>query len=252
MKFADEFLRHVRRRCNVSSAVWRTMSDMNEPRSVPELAKELGVKIPDVLRACASLNLPIRRGAARLTTQQVRRLRRAHEEGFLTRRKPAPIPPKSQPRADDWATSECKCCTFRFEHSPEQAPLHCQDCAAHYETDGEPHVRTIRRLSSHCEILERRATAAASKAAEYHDRMKAALRSRDTWKRVLVDVALGHERTDEGCCCGAPEYPCASRLQLQLSNPGIAHRIEELECLPPGELRRVLEGDDDAANLMWD
>lgn len=62
--------------------------DMAEPTSVPELAKELGVKIPDVLRACGTLGLPVRRGAARLTSRQVQRLRRAHADGVVARREP--------------------------------------------------------------------------------------------------------------------------------------------------------------------
>jgi hypothetical protein len=77
--------------------------------------------------------------------------------------------------------------------------------------------------------------------------MKAALQSRDKWRRALVEVALAHEPTERGgCCCGATKYPCVTRRQLEIVNLGIAKQVERLEGLSDKELEQVLYGDDRA------
>lgn len=77
--------------------------------------------------------------------------------------------------------------------------------------------------------------------------MKAAMASRDKWRRVLVEVALGHEQMETGGSpCGAQRFPCVTRRQLELSNLGIAKEVELLEALPEEEFRALLYGSDDA------
>lgn len=207
---------------------------------VPDIAREFGVKIPDVLRTAQNLGLPIRRGAARLTPSQVRQLREAYKHGSTIRR-PPPEPPR--PRFAGLRTSRCHCCGLAFELKEDETQLHCGLCADHYEVDGEDANRTIRRLNSHVELFRGRYEQVAAKATEFQARMKSALASRDKWRRMLVEVALGHEPERGGCCCGAPVYPCGTRRQVEMSNRGIHRQIEQFEGMHHDELLEVLYGD---------
>lgn len=78
--------------------------------------------------------------------------------------------------------------------------------------------------------------------------MKAALGSRDRWKRTLAAVMVAHGPKDDddpaqGCACGQ-EWPCVTRRTLTVVNRGIAAQVEALESLPQDEFEKFLYGDD--------
>jgi hypothetical protein len=129
--------------------------------------------------------------------------------------------------------------------------VHCGRCADHYEVDGEDANRTIRRLGSHVDLFRERYEQVALKATDYEKRMKSALASRDKWRHMLVEVALGHEPAQGGCCCGAPVFPCGTRKQVEMSNRGIYRQIEQFEGLHNDELLDALYGDSDTLS-DWD
>lgn len=228
---------------------------MAHPTDVPALAKELGVRINDILDCAHEIGLPIRRGAARLTAAQANRLREEREAGRLTRRssssRPQYSPPPPKPPPTD--VFKCSCCGFRFSHDADgDLPEHCSVCVRHYPKPNEPDSRAIERLTEHDGRWRQRVDFASKKATEYENRMRSALRSRDTWKRVLVEIVVAHEPLgDGGCCCGAANFPCVTRRQLEDSNKGIAREIEKLESLGEEELSRFLHGDDDLVS-DWD
>jgi hypothetical protein len=137
-----------------------------------------------------------------------------------------------------------------FEHKGSEVEFFCDRCRDHYEVGGEDINRTMKRLGSHNELFQRRYEEVASLAANYHQRMKAAMGSRDKWKRIVVEVALGHEPVENGsCCCGAPVFPCGTRRQVEMSNLGIFRQIEQFESMHNDELLDLLYGD---ANTLPD
>lgn len=78
-----------------------------------------------------------------------------------------------------------------------------------------------------------------------YKRMTGPFESRDKWRRLLVSVALAHEKVRGGRCnCGAPQCPCVTRRQPAIENLGIAKQIERIEGLPQEDVDRFLDGDD--------
>lgn len=217
---------------------------MTEHVFVPDIAREFGVKIADVLRTAERLGLPVKRGAARLTSLQVQQLRQAYKDGATRRRFIPPPPP--QPRFERLRTSRCPCCDLSFRQKESEADLHCEQCADHYEIAGEDTRRTIARLSVHEKLFRGRYEQVGAKATSYETRMKSALASRDKWRQMLIEVMLGHEPEKGGCCCGAPVFPCGTRRQVEMSNRGIYRQIEQFEGMHHDELLEVMYGDPDA------
>lgn len=215
--------------------------NMAEHVFVPDIAREFGVKIADVLRTAERLSLPIRRGAARLTSLQAQQLRQAYKDGAPRQRFVPPPPP--QPRFERLRTSRCLCCDLSFKQKESEADLHCELCADHYEIAGEDASRTIARLVAHIELFRGRYEQVATKATSYENRMKSALASRDKWRKMLVEVMLGHEPEKSGCCCGAPVLPCGTRRQVEMSNRGIYRQIEQFEGMHHDELLELMYGD---------
>lgn len=61
----------------------------------------------------------------------------------------------------------------------------------------------------------------------------------------MVEIVVAHDQLEDGsCCCGADNFPCVTRRQLEESNRGIARQIELLEGLSEKELQKFLHGDD--------
>jgi hypothetical protein len=220
---------------------------MTHPIDVPGLARELGVKIVDILDCARELRLPVQRGAARLTAAQANRLRQEWKAGRLTSRSnrpkfalsSSPPPPRSE-------IFKCGCCGFHFVYDRDGSPPeHCSACSGHYPRQGEPTGRTIERLMEHDSRWRQRVADASAKATDYERRMRSALQSRDLWRRTLVEIVVAHEPlTDGSCCCGAGEFPCVTRRQLEVSNRGLARQVETLEGLSEEELNKFLHGDD--------
>jgi hypothetical protein len=77
----------------------------------------------------------------------------------------------------------------------------------------------------------------------FEERMRAALHSRDSWRRALVEVALVHEKTDAGCLCGAKVYPCMTMQAIERANRGVARQVEVF-CALSDEERGEALGDD--------
>lgn len=234
------------------SVVARILTSMTHPIDVPGLARELGVKIVDILDCARELRLPVRRGAARLTVAQANRLREEWKAGRLTSRssRPKVVPPPPQPRSDVF---KCGCCGFYFVYDRDGSPPeHCNTCIGHYPRQDESTARTIERLMEHDGRWQKRVADASEKATDYEGRMRSALRSRDLWRRTLVEIIVAHEPlTDGSCCCGAGEFPCVTRRQLEVSNWGIARQVETLEGLSEKELEKFMRGDDGPVS-DWD
>lgn len=214
-----------------------------------ELARELGVSILVVIQVAERLKLPVRRGAAELTPRQEQLIRAEVDRGGWkdrTRRS------ETEPAPTYWSAPSvryptCECCGFRFVHytPPSEPPPQCEHCTEHYEIEGESTDRVIARLEDHEQRARDRYLAASSKATEYEGRMKAAYESRQKWKAALVEIAVGHEQTDDGkCLCGAKESPCTTLRFLEYANKGIARQVERLAALPREALNHELYRDE--------
>jgi hypothetical protein len=214
---------------------------------VCDIAKELGVSSADVIHYAPKLGVNVRRAAARLTESQARRIREAAERGFLVRRslRDAAMPSSTAPPSERFA--RCMCCDLGFTYSVDVKPAFCGTCEDHYQVEGEDTARALERALDHEARLRKWLEDAGTQTSKYRGQMKAALRSRDSWRRALIEVALAHEATAKGgCCCGAAEYPCVTRRHLESVNLGIAKRVEEVEGLSDAELEDFLYGDDEA------
>jgi len=216
---------------------------MTQRLRVFELARELGVTILVIIQVAERLRLPVRRGVAELTPRQEQLIRNEVERGGWRNRKhrTEEEPKPTYNAVPSLRHSTCDCCGFLFTYVSWEQPEWCEHCAGHFETESEPADRTIARLKDHEQRVREWYLAAKSKATEYETRMKSAYESRQKWKAALVEIAIGHEPTDDGrCLCGAKEYPCATVRLLEYANKGISRQVERLAALPREELDREL------------
>lgn len=85
--------------------------------------------------------------------------------------------------------------------------------------------------------------------------VRAALESRDGWRRALVRVALEHEPDDDGNCvwCGPDHrYPCRFVTDLERVSLGRARQVERFASMKEKELAaelREIDHDDDEDDL---
>lgn len=222
---------------------------MPERLRVFELAKELGTSNRVVVSIAQELQLPVIRGVAQLTARQEQLIRdRFHAKHSRVQRVPPPPPPVVRQPKQEVKYVRCACCELGFQYviGPDHIrPDWCPHCLSHYEVDNEPEARTISRLSDHVQRTRKAHKETASSAGKYYDDMKRAYESRQKWKIALVDIALGHEKADEGkCSCGANKFPCVTMRALEQSNRGIARQIDRLSSLTPEQLDWELHRDD--------
>jgi len=222
---------------------------MKQRMRVFELASELGVRLPVIIHIAEDLGLPVRRGVAQLTPRQETLIRDEFSRGTWKdqgqRRKDSREPSRPQ---DALRYAKCECCELTFTYGDSnglERPRWCQDCADHYQTADETSERAIARYANHEQATRARWQYASQRATEYASRMKMAFESRQKWKAALVEIALGHELTNEGnCACGASESPCATIRMLEYANRGIARQVERLTSLSREELERELYADE--------
>jgi hypothetical protein len=219
---------------------------MQQRLRVFELARELGVSILVIIQVAQRLKLPIRRGIAELTPRQEQLIRdEVDRGGWRDRRHRVEEEPKSYDVTPTVRYTICECCGFHFSYEGWGKPDWCDQCAEHYEVEGESTDRTIARLADHEPRLRKGYRYSSNKATEYEGKMKSAFESRQKWKAALVEVALGHEPADKGkCTCGASESPCATMRLLEYANKGIARQVERLTALSREELDHELYRDE--------
>lgn len=214
--------------------------------TVAQLAKELGVSLNKIMQLAAKVGIRVTRGAATLSPAQADRVRaRANDEtqraARAALRPQSPGAPKAidrvrlaVPAPDDeprvGPPNPCGCCGLniggRRPDDDEDLPLLCPQCAAHYAIEGEDESRVQTRLRDHDVRLRLVYARLWSQMTDTSERLRAALRSRNAWRRVLVEVALLHEENLTGCSCGAKNYPCATVRAIETTNRGIARQVE--------------------------
>jgi hypothetical protein len=107
----------------------------------------------------------------------------------------------------------CACCGMRFERSQhDRTQRHYFDCQQHYPQDGEAPERELARLRHHDQVLGKGYAAAWHFQRKYHEKMTAALETRDKWKAALAQVLLTHEPAPDGSCtvCHEATFPCST------------------------------------------
>jgi hypothetical protein len=226
--------------------------------TVAELAKELGVSQNAVMLLARKVEVTVTRGASKLALRQADRVRaRARDEAAhaakaalrplpgLSKRAPVGAAPATEQVRVGPATP-CSCCGLnigrRQRDAEDELPL-CEQCMPHYAIAGEGDARSLARLQDHDRRLRLVYAQLWSRVTDLDDRLHAALRSRNSWRRVLVEVAACHEETPTGCSCGAKSFPCMTRKKIEQVNRGIARQIEDYLTLDDDELAAEL-GDD--------
>jgi hypothetical protein len=216
--------------------------------TVGQLAKELGVKHNDVMKLASEVGMRFTRVAATLTPNQADRVRahlagkRKAEEQRMTRRLSQPPPPRRSAPAPireepvPGPPNACSCCGIAIRVGPTTTVARCRSCSDHYAIEGEDEARVLDRLRDHEAAMLHAYRAEADAAGEFEGRMKAALRSRDSWRGALVETALAHEELGTGGCrCGAREFPCFTLNKLEATNRGIARRVETFGAMTDDE-----------------
>lgn len=232
---------------------------------VHTLAKELGVRPNEIMSMGSEVGIRVVRVASKLSPSQAEQIRRhaAVEAQRRERAKSAapavsPRPSKparalgqaaahapARPIPSDGPEHACSCCGLHVPASPSWStgdePIRCPACAVHFEVPGEDQARLLARLQDHDARLGRAYLAAWTAAADFENRMKAALHSRDSWRGALVEVALAHDEAGSGRCkCGAKTFPCFTLKALEQANRGIARQVERFGTMSDEDREREL------------
>jgi hypothetical protein len=207
----------------------------------------LGCSSREIVQGAQLLGIQVRRAAALLTAGQEQKIREAVTSGFIRRRgspppRQLPVPPL-QPE-ERWEFSTCQCCLLKFSHDAGESPVVCNHCEHHYRLYDESVERTLERLSEHEERLFAEIARYREANNQLEQHVHSAYGKRDKWMQALVETVLAHEPAEDqdGCVCGAAEYPCVTRRYLPQINRGIAKRVDELDHMSEGERDRVLYG----------
>ena len=203
------------------------------------LAKELGLKPNDIFRLARDEKLNLTRVAATMPRKHADQIRARHAtelkaaEQRTTRRITAPWPPPSAKLAPTkeepvpGPSNACSCCGIAIRIDPTAAVTRCRACGSHYAIEGEDDARVLARLRDHESALLHAYRVEAEEAADFEQRMKGALRSRDSWRGALVETMLAHEQVAAGGCrCGSREFPCFTVNKLEAVNRGITRQVE--------------------------
>jgi hypothetical protein len=212
---------------------------MPEQLHVFDVAKELGVNISLVIKIADHLNIPLRRGAARVTQGQAARIREECHRGNWKLPPSAARKPEVRLHPDGYfRAGRCACCKLSFRFTEDQdKPKWCRNCGGHYEIRGESPERQLARLIDHEARLSDWCEQASSKANEFESRMKHAYEGRQRWKTAFVEVILAHAESANGKCAACAERcPCTTWRTLEYANKGIAREVERLATLPPSQL----------------
>jgi hypothetical protein len=137
-------------------------------------------------------------------------------------------------------TTHCKCCELPIEYN-NSAPRHCPACEDRYPQHDEPTDRTITRLSAHVLTYRDKMNTAAVNAAKQRRAADAGYKTRDAWRRAMVETVLAHVPGPGGkCTCGGGKYPCFTRKSVEKGSPGIRKEIERFEAMSEDEFERQL------------
>jgi hypothetical protein len=232
----------------------------NERIPIVDLARELNIKAPALIRLANKIGINVIRVAATLSPGQAYRLRSAVDAEKRQMRLATQMAglvhpqPAASPSPAPRATSQCECCSYPFAHDEDEKPQFCSECREHHEQTDEPIQRELTRLQAH-------AAKGHTRVAEYREANNKLVRERDEayvkrdkWMRALVEIVVAHgpEEDGDGCVCGSKDFPCLTRRQLRHSNRGIYERCEELEAMSEAEFNKVLYGDDYSFFQDWE
>lgn len=232
--------------------------------AVCDLAGELHLSSRELIQTAQSLGINVLRAAATLTSGQEYRLREAVANDRVVRQRAdgraAAFETARQRQAE--ARQEemqrhatCTCCGYLFMYRPlEESSEVCNECRNHFEQSGESYVRTLTRHEEHVAQSKRKVAEyrqAATKLARERDEAYA---KRNKWMAALVEIVVAHgpAEANDGCVCGAPEFPCVTRRHLRHVNRGIYDRCEELEAMNEAEFNKILYGTDYSFFTDWE
>jgi len=232
--------------------------DMGQYIRVCDLAGELNISIAEVVRVAKSLGINVNRGVANLHSGQAFKIREAVASGMIHRsaiREALLAAPPSPPPRPEFLDAKCSCCQYAFRYKVDvESDEMCAACAQHFQQDGESFVQTHVRLEDH-EAMSRKKVEQYREACDRLSREKdEAYAKRNKWMAALVEIVIAHAAAedDDGCLCGAPEWPCVTRRHLRIANVGIYKQAEKLESLPVAERDRILYDHDYSYFQNWD
>lgn len=236
----------------------------NQRIAVCDLAHELGVSSRELIQTARSLGINVIRAVATLSPGQAHVLRDAVVNNLVTQRQAveraaAAHQARERARADEVAARQlhatCTCCGYLFAYYPtKESGEICRDCRQHYERPGESYVETLTRHEEHVARSKRKVEDYREACHKLSAERDEAYRKRDKWMQALVEIVIAHGRAEDndGCACGAPEFPCVTRRSLRFVNRGIYRLCEELEGMNEAEFNKVLYGTDYSYFTEWD
>lgn len=236
----------------------------NQRIAVCDLAHELGVSSRELIQTAQSLGINVIRAVATLSAGQAHVLRDAVANNLVAQRRmaeraAAAKQAREKARAAEEAARQqhatCSCCGYLFTYYPtRESGEICKECRQHFERPGESYVETLTRHEEHVAQSKRKVDEYRGACHKLSAERDEAYRKRDKWMQALVEIVIAHgpAEDNDGCACGAPEFPCVTRRHLRFVNRGIYSRCEELEALNEAEFNRVLYGTDYSYFTEWD
>ena len=221
-------------------------------QTVAQLAKELGVSIPEVQECLRKGGVGMRRGAAQLYPADVRKVReqlgrqRWDEQQRRIQRESGVNIQLSQrnqtaPAVQPVKRDECCCCQLTVEGPAKSGPLLCPACVDHYELPHESIERRLARLGEHDQRMRGCYVRARAAADEYRQQRDSAYLQRDDWREAAIKLVHDHYDSGKGRCVRCAEaFPCRPWKLLEDLNRGFARRAETWACFTPEELERHL------------
>lgn len=238
---------------------------MNKDRvRVCDLAKELNVSARVLIQTAHQVGINVIRATATLSGGQEMRLREAVANDLVVRRRAADVQARARSaqeerearlRAEAKRSAICTCCGWTFLFTPlEESDEICSECRLHFQRDGESFVQTRQRDEDHVAQARRMVQKYRESASKLSKERDEAYVKRNKWMAALVEIVVAHgpAENDDGCVCGAPEFPCVTRRHLRHVNRGIYERCEELEAMNEDQFNRVLYGTDLSWFREWD
>jgi hypothetical protein len=236
----------------------------NQRIAVCDLAREMHISSRELIQTAQNLGINVIRAAATLSSGQEYRLREAVANNRVARQRVADRMAAAEAarqrqaeamRAERQRVATCTCCGYGFMYLPnEESSEVCKECRHHFDRPGESYVETLTRHEEH--VAQSKRTVAqyrdtANKLAKERDEAYA---KRNKWMAALVEIVVAHgpAEDNDGCVCGAPEFPCVTRRHLRHVNRGIYERCEELEAMNEAEFNKILYGTDYSFFTDWE
>jgi hypothetical protein len=226
--------------------------------TMAKLAKEYGLRLPEVQECARKVGVPAQKGAAKVPPAQVDRMRpeleairrrnqwvRNQQSSVSIELADHRVEEVQEKAPDDVVHVECACCQLTLDCRGDLGEPYCGYCRDHFQMPGESTQRKLARLSDHDQRMRAAYVRARSAYYEcrgdYGARLAHMIENRNEWRAAATRLVIDHRETDKGRCGKCNQsFPCESVKILTRVNRGFARKVETLAGFSDEELERHL------------